>query len=254
MKEELQQSLCALIRQLGAEAQALRDAGLRVDQKGRQDFVSHADMYVEQQIKAWLKQHCPDDGFLGEESGFEAGAQGIWVLDPIDGTTNYIQGMDFWCISLAYVAHGVITLGIIYAPDRDEFFFARRGEGAYLNQRRLSLIEPEPERVLIGVGRSRRTSPENYAASIVKILNSGMEYRRLSAGALMLAHVAAGQLHAFYEEYNHSWDVLAGILLITEAGGVSNDFLAGEGLLQGNVLLAGCPNVQERLVHLLTGE
>ena len=100
MTEAQRESLCALIRQAGAHAQALRDAGLQVDKKARQDFVSQADLAVEQEIKGWLQAHFPEEGFLGEESGFEGDDQTVWVLDPVDGTTNFILGMDYWCISL----------------------------------------------------------------------------------------------------------------------------------------------------------
>lgn len=251
MTEEQRQSLCELIRQLGAQAQTLRDTGLQVDKKARQDFVSQADLFVEKEIKSWLKTHCPQDGFLGEESGLENGNQGTWVLDPIDGTTNYIQGMDYWCISLAYVWQNTLEMGIIYAPDRNEFFFARRGKGAFLNDQRLTLREPDPETVVIGMGRSSRAPAENYTRAIARVLNAGMEYRRFGAGALMLAHVATGQVHAYYEEHMNSWDALAGMLLIVEAGGASNDFLANDGLLNGNLVLAGCIDVQARLSTLL---
>ena len=251
MTEEQQQSLCELIRQLGAQAQALRDTGLQIDKKARQDFVSQADLFVEKEIKDWLKIYCPQDGFLGEESGLESGEQGTWVLDPIDGTTNYIQGMDYWCISLAYVLHNTLELGVIYAPDRNEFFFARRGKGAFLNDQRLTLREPDPETVVIGMGRSSRAPAENYTRALTRVINAGMEYRRFGAGALMLAHVATGQVHAYYEEHMNSWDALAGMLLIVEAGGASNDFLADDGLLRGNLVLAGCVDVQARLSALL---
>lgn len=116
MTEAQRESLCALIRQAGTHAQALRDAGLQVDKKARQDFVSQADLAVEQEIKGWLQAHFPEEGFLGEESGFEGDDQTVWVLDPVDGTTNFILGMDYWCISLARVCQGELSLGIIYAP------------------------------------------------------------------------------------------------------------------------------------------
>lgn len=251
MTEQQQQALCTLIRKAGARAQALRDAGLNIENKGRQDFVSQADVLIEQEIKNWLKIHCPQDGFLGEESGLVEGERGIWVLDPVDGTTNFILGMDYWCLSLAWVRQNVIELGIIYAPDRDEFFFARHGQGAFLNGKPLKLREPSPERVVIGLGRSSRAPVSLYAHTLEAVLNDGMEYRRFGAGALMLAHVAAGQIHAYYEQHMNSWDALAGLLLIAEAGGVSNAFLAKDGLLRGNLVLAGCNGVHERLMALL---
>jgi len=252
MTEQQQQELEDLIRQLGTKAQALRNSGLQIETKGRQDFVSEADVYVESALKQWLAEQFPQDGFLGEESGLVAGESGVWVLDPIDGTTNFIQGMDYWCISLAYVKQDIIELGIIYAPDRNEFFFARRGAGAFLNGRRLALHEPAPDSVIVGIGRSSRTTVARHAKIVESLLNDGIEYRRFGAGALMLAHVAAGQVHAYYEEYINSWDVLAGLLLITEAGGSCNAFLENDGLLHGNAVLAGCHTVLPRFSEILT--
>ncbi len=149
------------------------------------------------------------------------------------------------------MCQGELSLGIIYAPDRDEFFFAARGEGAYLNGRRLTLREPEPDAVVIGMGRSSRAPASDYARAINTLLDAGLEYRRFGAGALMLAHVAAGQLHAYYEAHMNSWDALAGMLLIEEAGGTCNAFLANAGLRRGNLVLAGCASVQPRLAALL---
>lgn len=160
MTEAQRESLCDLIRQAGAHAQALRDAGLQVDKKSRQDFVSQADLAVEQQIKGWLQAHFPQEGFLGEESGFAGDEQTVWVLDPVDGTTNFILGMDYWCISLARVCQAELTLGIIYAPDRDELFFAGRGEGAYLNGQRLRPGHRDPARRRPGISPLRRGGPD----------------------------------------------------------------------------------------------
>lgn len=252
MTAEQQQSLCHLIRQLGAQAQQLRDSGLHINQKARQDFVSEADLFVEQQLKAWVQTHRPQDGFLGEEGGLSDAEQGIWVVDPIDGTSNFILGMDYWCISVAYVRHNVIELGIIFAPDRNEFFIAIAGEGAYLNDRRLTIKEPAADAVVIGLGRSSRTPPGDYTSTLDALLSAGIEYRRFGAGALMLAHVAAGQLHGYYEAHLNSWDALAGLLLIAEAGGIHSTFLSGTGLLHGNPVWAACPEVYQRLYPVLS--
>lgn len=251
MTEEYTHELCTLIRLLGQEAKQLRDNGLTVEKKARQDFVSQADVYVETELRAWLKKARPQDGLLGEERGLEPGADGVWVIDPIDGTTNFILGMDYWCISVAYVRNNTIELGIIYAPDRDEFFFAEAGKGAFLNGQRLTLSEPDPDAVVLGVGRSTRTTPRQYAQVVETLLEQGIEHRRFGAGALMLAHVAAGQVHGYFERHLNSWDALAGLVLIKEAGGMHNDFLANEGLTQGNRAWAATPAVWQRLQPVL---
>lgn len=251
MREEFTHALCALIRRLGQEAKALRDNGLTVEQKGRQDFVSQADVYVETELRAWLKAERPNDGLLGEERGLEPGSDGVWVIDPIDGTTNFILGMDYWCISVAYVRGNTIALGVIYAPDRDEFFFAESGKGAFLNGRRLTITEPAPDAVVLGIGRSSRTSVRAYTQTIETLFDNGVEHRRFGAGALMLAHVAAGQVHGYFEAHLHSWDALAGLVIIKEAGGMHNDFLANQGLTQGNNAWAASPQVWQRLQPLL---
>lgn len=251
MTEEYTHALCTLIRRLGHEAKQLRDNGLTIEKKARQDFVSQADVYVETELRAWLKTERPQDGLLGEERGLEPGTDGVWVIDPIDGTTNFILGMDYWCISVAYVRNSVIELGIIYAPDRDEFFFAQSGKGAFLNGKKLSLVDPDPEAVVLGLGRSSRTTPREYAKTIEVLLEQGIEHRRFGAGALMLAHVAAGLVHGYFEAHLHSWDALAGLALIKEAGGMHNDFLANEGLTQGNHAWAASPTVWRRLQPIL---
>ncbi len=151
------------------------------------------------------------------------------------------------------MCQGGLSLGIIYAPDRDEFFFAARGEGAYLNGRGLTLREPEPDAVVIGMGRSSRAPASDYARAIDTLLDAGLEYRRFGAGALMLAHVAAGQLHAYYEAHMNSWDALAGMLLIEDWGGTCTwcFSIPWVGCVRGVFVLAGCASVQPRLAALL---
>ena len=254
MTEEFTQALCTLIRRLGQEAKQLRDNGLTIGKKARQDFVSQADIYVETQLREWLKVQRPQDGLLGEERGLEPGQEGVWVIDPIDGTTNFILGMDYWCISVAWVSDNTIKLGIIYAPDRNEFFFASAGKGAFLNDRKLSIVEPDPEAIVLGLGRSSRTPPHQYAQTIETLFAHGIEHRRFGAGALMLAHVAAGQVHGYFEAHLHSWDALAGLALIKEAGGMHNDFLANDGLTHGNTAWAASPTVWHRLKPVLMSD
>lgn len=246
------QALEEAIRRAGKRAQQFRKEGLSVTVKGRQDFVSEADVLVENELREVINALHPGDAFLGEEGGLSgdnelAEGAGIWVIDPIDGTTNYLQNMDYWCVSVAYVKQGVLELGFIYAPDRDEFFSAKRGEGAYLNGVRLAVQEPEAGQAILGLGRSNRRPLQNYLDVLVMLDEHDIEYRRFGAGALMLAHVASGQVHGYYEAHLNSWDALAGILLIEEAGGCVSDFLGNNGLLEGNLMWAATPRLWEAL-------
>ncbi len=235
--EKLQQ-LEAAIRTAGMKAQILRQQGLSVEMKGKNDFVTQADFAVESDLKHLLSQLFPEDGFLGEEGGMIEGVRGIWVIDPIDGTTNYKQGMDYWCISVAYVFENNIELGYIYAPDRNEFFMAKKGQGTWLNGKRIN-IQNEPQgQSIIGIGYSNRRSLQSYLHLLTMLEAKEIEHRRFGAGALMLAHVSSGLVHGYYEAHLNSWDALAGLLLIQEAGGVVCDFLANDGLERGNAVWA----------------
>ncbi|MCZ2722771.1 inositol monophosphatase [Marinomonas sp. 15G1-11] len=243
------------IKRAGEKAQAFRKDGLSITVKGRQDFVSQADVLVENELKEVIKSLYPDDAFLGEESGLTtqylshdgASSRGVWVIDPIDGTTNYLQNMDYWCVSVAFVKDNKVEWGCIYAPDRNEFFIARSGQGAYLNGKRLNMKEPLDGHAILGLGRSNRTLLQNYLDLMVMLDRNNIEYRRFGAGALMLAHVASGLVHGYYEAHLNSWDALAGILLIEEAGGTVSDFLENDGLLNGNPILAATPILWRRL-------
>jgi len=252
------------IKIAGRKAQELRREGLSIRVKGRQDFVSQADVMVEQLLKEAIRTLYPHDSFLGEESGLDLAEKslkaavninnGVWVIDPIDGTTNFMKGMDYWCISIAYVVAGVIEIAFIYAPDRYEFFFAKRGEGAYLNGQRLIIIEPEKGQEIIGLGRSNRRSFDNYVQILTVLGQQGVEYRRFGAGALMLAHVASGLVDGYYESHLNSWDALAGLLLIEESGGRTSNFLANGGLLKGNVVWGASPILWKLLSEVLSLE
>lgn len=244
-------ALCDMIVNIGKEAQSIRNSGLAVTAKADQDFVSHADIFVEQSLKSYLKMAFPHSGFLGEETGLEAGLRGLWVIDPIDGTTNFTLGMDYWCISVAYVEDEQIQLGIVYAPDRNELFVAQKDQGATLNGVGLSIVEPLPDRVVLGLGRSNRRPLADYLHSIEHLIEQeNIEYRRFGAGALMLCHVASGQVHGYYEAHLNSWDALAGLLICQEAGAISNDFERENGLLEGNPIWVATPIVWQRLaVH-----
>lgn len=246
------QTLRNTIITAGELAQNTRKDGLSIKVKGRQDFVTQADVAVENFLRQEIQKHYPDDAFLGEESGLtkidsSTKQQGIWVIDPIDGTTNYSQNMDYWCISIAYVVNNVIKLGFIYAPDKNEFFFAKKGAGAYLNNQKLAIHDPETGKAIIGLGRSNRIPLQSYIKTLTTLDENDVEYRRFGAGALMLAHVAANQVNGYFEAHLNSWDALAGLLLIEEAGGRHNPFLVNDGLVSGNPTWAASPKLWAEL-------
>jgi myo-inositol-1(or 4)-monophosphatase len=239
-------------REAGAAALAMfRDpAALRVTAKGRQDFVSQADGAVEAVIAERLGRLFPDDGFLGEENVSNAAARGggLWVVDPIDGTANFVTGVPVWCLSIGYHLDGTAVLGVVHDPNADELFAARRGAGASLNGRpiRASAAASLTEGT-VGIGYSSRIGAEQVLGPLGRLLAAGGMYQRNGSGALNLAYVAAGRLLGYYEGHINSWDCLAGIVLVEEAGGWVNDFLAGDGLRRGNPILAAAPALAQAM-------
>lgn len=225
--------------------------GLEVASKGPQDFVSQADGAVETLIRDRVHGLFPDDGFLGEEGGaaFDGRhARGVWVVDPIDGTANFVHRTPVWCVSIAYVRQGRTEVGVVYDPNADEVFAARRGKGAFSGETPLWCSAAHSlAQGAVGVGHSTRTSAGPTVESIRRLLEAGGMYQRSGSGALMLAYVAAGRLLGYLEAHINAWDCLAGILLVEEAGGWTNDFLANDGLLHGNPVLAAAPGVADAL-------
>ena len=246
-----------LVREAGALALAsFRNASLVVETKGVQDYVTAVDRAVEALIVDRLHAAFPDDAFLGEEGGRRSGSAGseaLWVIDPIDGTVNYTRGLPLWCISLALVHAGEIAFGLIFNPVSDEFYCAVRGSGARCNGQpiRVSGVQ-SPESARVGLGFSYRCPPALHARDVGRLLEAHCEYARLGSGALGLAFVADGRFDGYWEPHINSWDVLAGICLVREAGGWVSDFLAGDGLLGGNPILACTPALQPFLQEQLT--
>jgi myo-inositol-1(or 4)-monophosphatase len=220
-----------------------RRATLAVDRKGAQDLVSEADRACEDFIVAALARAFPEDGFLGEEGGRRGGAgEALWVIDPIDGTHNFLTGIPFWCLSLGLVAGGETVAGLIYDPVHGEMFSAMRGSGALLNGAPMRVSgETDPRRARLCVGFSYRRAVADHVAAIEACLSAGCEYLRLGSGALALAYVAAGRFDGYWERHMNAWDAAAGIALVREAGGWENGFLSGNALTEGNEILAATP-------------
>lgn len=236
-----------IVREAGHLARAFFDnrATLVVEEKGPQDFVSRADQETEALIVSRLALECPADGVLGEEGGLRGdGSHALWVLDPIDGTDNFLRGLPLWGVSLALVVEGRLELGLIYNPVTDEMFSGRRGFGAFCNGRRCRVsATADLRRACIGLGFSHAQGVDPYAAAVSSLLATGSEYRRLGSAAISLAYVADGRIEGFYNKRTKSWDVLGGLLLVQEAGGRSNDFLKNDGLHRAGPIFATAPQV-----------
>ena len=206
--------------------------------KGRHDLVTAMDREVERLIRKAIGRRYPDDALIGEEEGGDAG-ECVWIIDPIDGTANYARGIPHYCVSIAYVEGRVPAVGVLYDPSHDWLYAAARGEGAWRNGERLA-VSPcaEMSAATVECGWSTRLPSADYTELVGRALGAGCAVRRAGSGALGLADVAAGRTEGYCELHINAWDCAAGILLVHEAGGFTNDFFAGDGLTAGNPLLA----------------
>lgn len=215
--------------------------------KGRHDFITAVDGEVERLVGARLASAFPKDGMIGEEGASRPGER-VWIVDPIDGTANFARGIGHFCISIALVAGGRTAVGVIYDPMRDETFAARRGGGATLNgaPMRVSGVT-DMNRASIECGWSTREPVSRYVEIVAKVMELGGGLYRCGSGALGMAYVAAGRIDGYCELHINAWDVLAGHLLVEEAGGRCSDFLAGDGLTKGNPILGATPHLYDVL-------
>ena len=232
-----------LCRTAGTEAREYfraRDT-LAVDRKGAQDWVSEADQNVEKMIREHLARTRPDDGVFGEEHGASPGASGFsWVIDPIDGTTNFVNGIPVWTIVLAGVCGGRTQIGVIHDPNNDETFVAVRGGGATLNGKSICVAEGVMlDSGTVAVGYSNRVEGSNVVPLIAALVERGAMFHRNASGALSLAYVAAGRLLGYLEEHMNAWDCLAGQLLVEEAGGKVEEQNADAMIAQGGRVVVG---------------
>ncbi len=226
----------------------IRDFGeveqLQVSIKGPGDFVSAADLKADRTIKAELKRARPGYALLFEESGAEAGsdARHRWIVDPLDGTTNFLHGIPHFAISIALERDGEIVAGVIYEPIRDEMYWAEKGLGAYVNDRRLRVsARRQLGDAVIGTGIPFGGHADHpaYLDTLTAVMRGTSGVRRMGSAALDLAYVAAGRYDGFWEFGLAPWDIAAGILLVREAGGYISDMTGGhEMLTTGDVLAA----------------
>lgn len=211
--------------------------------KGPQDFLTETDAASEAHIRDAIATHFPADAFLGEEGGGTV-ADRVWVVDPVDGTANFARGIPHFCISITYVEHGHAEIGAIYNPAHDELYFCRRGEGATLNGKVITVSSTATfDAASVEMGWSRRVPDETYLETMRQMLEKGANVRRGASGALALAYVADGRSDAYVELHMNSWDCLAGLLLVAEAGGAVCPFMEIGSLLDGGPVLASTPAI-----------
>ena len=231
-----------------------RVPSLNVRSKSRNDFVTEVDHMAERDIVETIRRTHPDHGFLGEEGGRSGGDEFVWIIDPLDGTTNFLHGFPTFAVSLACQYRGRIEHAVVYDPMRQELFTASRGDGAQLDGRRIRVSKQATiEGALIGTGFPYRENSrwiDPYLAMMKAVMQQSAGIRRPGAASLDLAYVAAGRVDAFWEIGLNAWDTAAGSLLITEAGGRIGTLTGGEYRQNGNVL-AGSPKVYEAMLECL---
>lgn len=221
---------------------------LSVEDKGPQDRVSEADHATEALIVERIREAFPQDVIVGEESGGEEAAS-FWLIDPIDGTNNFVRGVGYYCVSIAFVAEGEIEIGAVYDPVSEELFLGRRGGGASCNGRPMRCSEAaRVSEALFCVGHTQRLPAPPFLGTLARILTGGGAIRDMGAGALMLAHVADGRFDAYLEGHMMAYDAAAGLLLCREAGCRTQAYPAGKRFADGGAVIACAPGLWPALV------
>ncbi|ASJ75844.1 inositol monophosphatase family protein [Granulosicoccus antarcticus] len=226
---------------------------LDIEVKGLQDWVSNADKSVEDQIRAAIGDSFPDDSIVGEEHDNVTGSSGFtWVIDPIDGTTNFVNGTPGWCVVLACVQNDQTVCAVICDPVSNENYTGQRGQGAFLNGRRLQAHAANSlSDGTLGVGHNSRIPPEPTLTLLTQLLNRQGLFRRGGSGALDLAYVAAGRLIGYVEPHMNAWDCLASLLFIEEAGGKVEAFNMQHMLEKGGRVITAGPGIYNEVASMV---
>ena len=226
---------------------------LTIESKSHQDFVSEADKNVETLVRAAITKAFPDDAIVGEEDAPTTGTSGFtWVIDPIDGTTNFIHGIPQWCVAIAIVQNAQTVVGVIHDPVHDECNHAMRGNGAFCNDKPIRVLSGRPlTNGSLGIGFSGRTRASGNVITLIDLITkAGGVFWRNGSGALSLAYVAQGKLLGYVEEHMNAWDCLAGQMMIVEAGGKAETQNADAMIRDGGRVVVSTPELFDEVLAL----
>ncbi len=232
---------------------------IKVEEKGQNDFVTEVDRQVEAEIIQHLQKAFPDHAILGEEGGYSVGdanSETVWVIDPLDGTTNFVRGIPHFCISIGCKLNGRLEHAVVYDPVRQEEFTATRGKGAQLNGNRMRVSSrSDLSSAVLATGIPYRSRQEDlipaYMKSLEQVTRRCAGIRRMGSAALDLAYVAAGRYEAFWETRLGEWDIAAGALLVQEAGGLVSDMRGGQDFLRSGDIVCGNPKCFKAVLQLV---
>jgi myo-inositol-1(or 4)-monophosphatase len=226
--------------------------GLTIESKGRKDFVSEVDRMAESAIIQVLRHAYPGHAILAEETGRQSGDDFLWIIDPLDGTTNFLHGYPQFGVSIALQHKGRLEQAVVFDPHKNELFTATRGQGAQLNARRLRVSRiHELEYALLGTGFPFKSQQylEIWIDTLRDLLTHSSGIRRAGSASLDLAHVACGRFEGFWEFGLSTWDMAAGALLIEEAGGLVSDLAGGQEYLRSGNIVAGNPKIHPEILR-----
>jgi myo-inositol-1(or 4)-monophosphatase len=227
---------------------------LTVRHKSLNDLVSEVDRAAEESIIETLRSAYPDHAILAEESGATGDSEHVWIIDPLDGTTNFLHGFPVYCVSIALAHKGVVQHGVVYDPTRNDLFTASRGGGAFLNERRIRVARRDRLiDCLLATGFPFRMFDhvDAYVAMMKDFMQKSAGIRRPGAAALDLANVAAGRMDGFWEIGLSPWDMAAGALMVQEAGGLVGDLQGNEGWLESGQIVAANPRIFPQMLQII---
>ena len=232
-------------------------AGLHIHHKaGLDDMFTEADLRAERTVREMLAIYRPHYGFLGEEGGLVAGSDSanVWIVDPLDGTTNFLIGLPFFAVNIAYARDGIVMAGVTHIPPTGETFWAERGKGAFLNDAPIRVSErTELIEAVLAVGIPFASKPRHdwFLHEMQRLTPRVSGIRRLGAAAVDMAYVACGRFDAYWEQAVCAWDIAAGVVIVEEAGGVVTDTLGQPLDLDNGTVLVSTPQLQQELIAAL---